>query len=231
MPLESALVDWAACGTLLAAVVQWGAHVAALERAQGALLQLPALLASDGTPGPGSTPSAPGGAPPWAAVEATAAAAVDSYVRYQQCAILALMALTAQVVKYASFQAHFGVLGATLMRSARDMYHFALLLMLFVAAFGVWAQFAYGHHMEVWSGEVGGGSRSDAALGLVQFMMYDYDLPAMAAADGKGLTPLYYILFMMGITNMMLWLVRAAVEEGCVCVCVCAAAACAAPTP
>ena len=210
MPLESAAVDWFACCALLAAVCLWSAHVGELEGVRAALAALPPLAPDESgplpVPGPGSAAGVPGGPPPWAAVEQRIGAAVDSYVRYQTGAILALIALTAQVVKYASFQAHFGVLGATLLRSARDMYHFAVLLILFLVAFGVWAQFSYGHHMSLWSGEAGGAL--GAAVGIVRFMMYDYDIAAMAYADGTGLAGLYYILFMMGITNIMLWLVR-----------------------
>ena len=210
MPLESALIDWFACGALTAAAVTWAAHAGAAGSVREALRALPPLAPLNATSvpvarGPGSAPG-PGGEPPWAAVEAAAAAALDSYTAYQTAAALALIGLTLQACKYASFQAHFGVLGATVQRSARDMCHFGWLLVLFMAAFGVWAQLVYGHHMGEWAGEDASGSA--AALALVKFIMYDYDLPAMAYADGTGLTTLFYVMFMMGITNIMLWLVR-----------------------
>ena len=208
MPLESLLLDVFSCGSLTATAVLWAAHTQDLAGLSAALAALPPLAPVDESvfpplPGPGSTPAQLGGAPPWAGPTAWAGAAVDSFTRWQTAAVLALLGLALQVVKYASFQSHLGVLFGTFARSARDMYHFAWLLLLCLAVFVVWAQLLYGHHMSQWSG----GSVEESTTAVFRFMMYDYDIAAMRGADETGLTGLFYILFMMMVTNIMLWLV------------------------
>jgi len=216
MSLESFAVDWFAVGTLIAVAISWTEHAKFLTKIREALRDLPSVTPSDEgdytlgippTPGPGSVrdySDLSRSAPPWATVESLARGAVESYEDYQYVAVLALIALTLQVCKYASFQSHFGVLGATFARSVRDMYHFAVILVLFMAMFGVWGQFLWGHHVSEWAGGW------NMAVVLVRFMMYDYyDLTALGNADATGLTGLFYILFMIGVTNILLWLVSA----------------------
>ena len=211
LPLLPTAVDWFAVGAVGAAIGTWAQHCAALGALQGALAALPRVVPTldpatgAWAPGPGSVPAGgPGTAPPWAAVEALAGEALDAYVAFQTAAVLALIALALRSLKYMAFQAHLGVLVSTLRRSAGDMAHFGLPLALAFVMFGVWGMFLFGHHSDLWN------TPSAAALEMFRFLMYDYDIAAMTAADTTGLTPLYYVAFMIGITNIMLWLVRAA---------------------
>ena len=209
LPILSLFMDWGVVGALSAAIATWALHCKNLILLQQALASVPSVIPTccdaDGyfVPGPGSIPvGPPGTAPPWATVEALAGVALDSYVSFQTAAVLGLVAIALRTLKYISFQAHLGVFGATLSRSASDMAHFALPLVLSFIMFGVWAMFLWGHHSDMWK------SLNTSVLSTFRFLMYDYDIATMMAADTTGLTPLFYIAFMIGITNIMLWLVR-----------------------
>jgi hypothetical protein len=212
LPPLSVAVDWFSVAAYAAAIATWAAHcgdLAAFNRALAALPRLTPTLV-DGSvdpavwaPGPGSdTSAAPGAPPPWATVEALAGVAVDSYVAFQAAALLALVGLTLRTLKYMAFQAHLAVLFKTLRTSCSAMAHFSLPLVTAFVAFGVWGMFSFGHHLPLWS------NTQAASLSIMRFMMYDYDVPGFAYADGTGLYALYYTAFMMGVTNIMLCLVR-----------------------
>ena len=211
LPPLAVAVDWFAVAAIAATIGAWATHcsdLAAFNAALGALPRLTPTL-SDGAvdpalwaPGPGATPAAPGGPPPWASVEALAGVAVDSYVAFQTAAVLALIGLTLRSLKYMTFQAHLAVLFNTLRSACSSMAHFALPLVTGLVMFGVWGMFSFGHLAAVWS------NTRDTALSVMRFMMYDYDIAYFTYADGTGLYGLYWVLFMMGMTNIMLWLVR-----------------------
>jgi hypothetical protein len=211
LPPLAVAVDWFAVAAIAATIGAWATHcsdLAAFNAALGALPRLTPTL-SDGAvdpalwaPGPGAAPAAPGGPPPWAAVEALAGVAVDSYVAFQTAAVLALIGLTLRSLKYMTFQAHLAVLFNTLRSACSSMAHFALPLVTGLVMFGVWGMFSFGHLAAVWS------NTRDTALSVMRFMMYDYDIAYFTYADGTGLYGLYWVLFMMGMTNIMLWLVR-----------------------
>jgi len=213
LPPLAVAVDWFAVAALSAAIGTWAAHAADLAALNGALAALPPLVPAllDGgvdpalwAPARGSVPPSPGGPPPWATVEALAGVAVDSFAAFQTAATLALIGLTVRTLKYMTFQAHLAVLFNTLRASCSTMAHFSLPLVTGFVMFGVWGMFTFGHLTAQWS------NTKDAALSVMRFLMYDYDFAFMQYSDGSGLFGLYWVLFMMGMTNIMLWLVRCA---------------------
>jgi hypothetical protein len=214
----TSLVDWGAAAALAAAVATWALHVASLGALAAALAAtprvFPSLRAGLGdddeaayyyanpayVAGPGSVPSQ---APPWGAVEAAARGAAASFWAFEIAAQAALLMLALRFFKYLSFQAHLGVVMSTLARASRDLLHFSASFGFAAAAFAVWGYFAWGHAAPEWS------TPGLCVVTFFKFLMYDMDLPATVAADaasGGALAYTWYTLFMMLMTNVMLWL-------------------------
>jgi hypothetical protein len=140
------------------------------------------------------------------ALRAPAAAATATFCAWKQAAVAALVCLTLRLYKYFAFQPRLGVMSAVFSRAAGDACTHGSVFAVLVVLFAVWAAVLYAPQDAGWV--AGGGS----VLTLFQYMMYDYDYAAQAQ-QYPLLAAVFYVAFMLLITNLILWMFLAILFE------------------
>jgi Polycystin cation channel len=130
----------------------------------------------------------------------------DAYYAYKNAAALSLVALTCRLFKYFAYQPRLAVMTTAFVNALSDTLHFAVLFLVICTMYGVWGYFLFGSQAPDWS------SPSNAFLSVVRFIMYDYDIYRMAQTFPVW-TVVYYVTFMLLITNLVLWMFLNIIHE------------------
>jgi hypothetical protein len=222
----STALDWGVIFALVAAGALWSKYVLAVTAARGRMAAMAQLEPDDttlaGPPGApnatdanataaptNSTDTGTGGGPfppEWALVEQGFANAAAALAAFKTATVWSVIFMTLRLFKYFAFQSRIAVLADTIAAAWEDLVHFFVLVAVLFVGFGTWAHFAFGTQVALY------GDSESFVLGMFRFMMLDYDVAGMQAADPSTST-LFYVTFMVIVANVVLWMLFAVVFE------------------
>ena len=186
------LLDLATVASILVAIVAWSVTCGRLVSTMDYVASVPASPTQFAT-GPSD-------------IQNRIYEATQAYGVFKEAAVITLIFLTLRLFKYFQFQPRLAVMTEVFSRGASDALHFGFLFGLLLTMYGVWGHFMFGTQAPDWV------DVQTSALSVFRTVMYDYDLPAMEA-QYRGMADLYFITFMIAITNLVLWMFLAILLE------------------
>ena len=187
------LLDFATVAALTSVIVLWALLVSELAALRASI----AAVVAD-------NPAAIQGGP--STVQADLFDVVERLGQVKQAAVFTLIFLTLRLFKYFAFQPRLAIMSTVFARSCGDILTHGFVFALLVVMFGVWAHFLFGPQAADWA--TPGGS----VFSIFRFSMYDYKFIPMAQ-QYPFLAGVFYVAFMVLITNLVLWMFLAILFE------------------
>ena len=131
---------------------------------------------------------------------------VERLGQVKQAAVCTLIFLTLRLFKYFAFQPRLAIMSTVFARSCGDIVTHGFVFALLLVMFGVWAHFLFGPQAVDWA------TPASSVFSIFRFSMYDYKFLPMQQ-QYPFLAGVFYVAFMILITNLVLWMFLAIVFE------------------
>ena len=187
------LLDFATVAALASVIILWALLCAELAALRADIARVVATNPSAIQSGPST-------------VQAELFDVVERLGQVKQAAVCTLIFLTLRLFKYFAFQPRLAIMSTVFARSCGDIVTHGFVFALLLVMFGVWAHFLFGPQAVDWA------TPASSVFSIFRFSMYDYKFIPMQQ-QYPFLAGVFYVAFMILITNLVLWMFLAIVFE------------------